>query len=212
MKNIIESKCTGKQKIKAGNQIQNNIIPNDKNSNESIVYINARSVKHNLNKIEIMSRALKPKIICCTEARVTEDITDEIELNGFTSVICLSNSRSTGGVVMYIRKDIKFKTIYTNAIEKCLWCLTIEIIDGNLKGVFCCFYRANNANTEQFDNALEECLAHSVKQNKLMICMGDLNLNQNEQTNRVTLFKNACKRYDLEYISDFFTRITHDFN
>lgn len=93
----------------------------------------------NLNHIEIMSKKIKPFIIFCSEARVTNEISDEIKIDGYNEIICASNSRFTGGVVIYARNNLKLKIICTNAIENTLWYLTIEIIDSHVNGIYSVF-------------------------------------------------------------------------
>lgn len=47
---------------------------NTKRSNCEIISLNARSVYANIEKIEILCDELKPNIVFCTEARITEDL------------------------------------------------------------------------------------------------------------------------------------------
>lgn len=167
---------------------------------ETFIYLNARSVLCNLAHIEIMSKKIKPLIIFCSEARVTNDIYDEIKIDGYNEIVCASSSRFTGGVVIYVQKNLKFKIVFMNAIESTLWCLAIEIINSHVNGIYSIFYRANNAKNDKFEEAFEEFLYKTNKQNKLNICVGDLNLNMNENTKPVTQFKLVCDANGLFYI------------
>lgn len=72
------------------------------------------------------------------------------------------------------------------------------------------FYRANNAKNDTFEQAFDEFLSKTVNQNKLNICVGDLNLNMNENSKSVSQFKSICDMHGVFYISDFFTRITNN--
>lgn len=62
-------------------------------ANETFIYLNARSVLCNLAHIEIMSKKIKPLIIFCSEARVTDEISDEIKIDGYNEIVCTSSSR-----------------------------------------------------------------------------------------------------------------------
>lgn len=178
---------------------------------EVLIYINARSVMCNLNHIEIMINHVKPMLIFCTEARITNEICDEVNIDGYSNVICSSESRFTGGVSIYIIKNIQFKIVFMKSIDKNIWCLAIEIINSHLNGIYCCFYRANNAREEIFDVSFDELLTKTIKQNKLFLCVGDLNLNMDDNSNKkVRNFKTMLDMHGLHYVSDFFTRITHE--
>lgn len=185
-----------------------NVSKRSQNKN-SIVYINARSIHRNLEKIELLSNNLKPKIICCSEARVTKEIENEIDLQGYNNLICLSDSRKTGGVAFYIKKDLKYKVIHTIAIKDTFWGLSLEILESNLNGIYSCFYRANKANNNIFENIFEEFLAKTINFNKIYICVGDLNINLNETNSKTKLFNKICSRFGIKNRVNFDTRITN---
>lgn len=47
-------------------------------------------------------------MLCCSEARITEDINEnEYKIDGYDNIVCYSSSRHTGGVIAYIKKNIK---------------------------------------------------------------------------------------------------------
>lgn len=164
----------------------------------------------NIHHIEILSKKLKPLMILCSESRVTNDICDEIKIDGYNEIVCASKNRFTGGVVIYIQKQLKFKTVLMSSIDNTLWCLTIELLNCKWNGLYSCFYRANNTPDLIFNESFDEFLSNAVNQNKFCVCTGDLNLNMNENTAKVKRFTNLYNIYGLKYVSDFFTRITND--
>lgn len=97
------------------NKNENNIDLNQKcNNNSTIIYINARSINANLERDELICDKLKPKVVCCSEARVINEIKDEININGYNKIICLSNRskyRRSGHIIT--------KTNLQNSIHKC---------------------------------------------------------------------------------------------
>lgn len=169
-------------------------------TNTQIIYINGRSIMANLEKIESICDKLKPMIVFRSGARVTNEIKDEMNINGYNTIICFSKNRNTGGVVIYIQKQIKYKLIYSNAVEETLWCLAIEAFGCNAQGIYSCFYRANNAKASIFDEVFNEFLTKTVKENKLII---------NKKNNRTKLFNDTCDRYGLTNTANFHTRITN---
>ena len=77
----------------------------------------------------------RPHILCLSETHITSDILEnEIQIDEYNTVRCDSNSRHTGGVILYIREGIKFKKIATVSYDK-TWFATISIEDANLQFV-----------------------------------------------------------------------------
>lgn len=112
-------------------------------TDRKIIYINARSVLKNFEKIELLATKLKPNIIMCSEARLTKEIAgSEYQISGYNCIECYSENRHTGGVTMYITKDIKHKIIQNTAIDKILWFLSVEIWDSGINGIYSVFYRS----------------------------------------------------------------------
>lgn len=163
-----------------------------------------------MHHIELICKKLNPLIVLCSEARVTDEISDEIKIEDYNTIICTSTSRFTGGIVIYVKKNIQCKTLYMNSIDRTLWCLAIEILNCQFNGIFGCFYRANNANSKLFNDSMDEFLSRTVDQNKLYVCVGDLNLNMNEKSTGVKQFTDTYEMHGLKYVSDFFTRITQN--
>lgn len=148
-------------------------------------------------------------MICCSEARVTKEIENEININGYNKIICMSNSRKTGGVVIYIKKELEYRLIFSNAIVDTFWCLTVEILKSKFMGIYSCFYRANKAKKNIFENLFDEFLSKTINSNKLVVCTGDLNMNLNENNSNKNLFNKVCDRYGLQNIANFNTRVTN---
>lgn len=146
---------------------------------QNLIYINARSLLKNLEEIEILVVKYKPILLLCSETRVTDEINrNEYSMQGYISIECLSENRHTGGVVMYIRKDTKYKVILNYTKNKMLWFLSVEIWDSEINGIFSVFYRSpsNLNNIEESLNELDELFGKVISLNKLNIIVGDLNI------------------------------------
>jgi len=75
----------------------------------------------------------KPHVLCLSETHVTNDILqNEIQIDNYNVVRCDSSSRHTGGVIIYILENIKFKTISTVTLDK-TWFATIQLEDPKLQ-------------------------------------------------------------------------------
>lgn len=86
---------------------------------------------------------MKPNNILCTESRVTDKlINSEYDIDGYTSVVCFSQTRATGSVLAYIKNSIKYRIISNDFLEKKLWYLSIEIRDCAISGIYTVIYKS----------------------------------------------------------------------
>lgn len=176
----------------------------------SIVYVNAQSVLSKINKIEMLCDNLKPKILCCSEARLTNEIADnEYNLNGYSSAISYSDSRHTGGVILYIKKPLKFKVIHNLEISKCIWCIAIELFDGDMNGIYIGLYRSPNGNENEALQNIDEFLEKTIDLRKTNIIMGDINIDLSKQTNKCEKVNRIFDSHGMSHCFTNFTRITN---
>lgn len=175
------------------------------------IYINARSVLANLPHIEMLCFQRQPSLVFCTEARITEDICDnEYFIDGYNSIVCFAQSRFTGGVVIYVKKNLKYKVIANSFIEKLMWCLSIELLGCTMRGIYSVIYRSPaynfNLSSELFDSFLEK----TVKLNKLNIITGDVNVDMNVTNNNTRCINSLLNKHGLKLIVNFNTRVTNE--
>ena len=158
-----------------------------------------------------MCKSLKPKLVICSEARITHDINEnEYNIDGYKCEVSYSHSRATGGVAIYINKKLKHKVIKSMSIENCFWYITIEIIECDMKGIFSGFYRSPDANPNESTNFINEYIETNVNINKLNVIAGDINFDFSKNSQRILAFKMMFDSCGLQIISDFFTRITNE--
>lgn len=172
-----------------------------------LIYANAKSLLKNFGKIETITYKHKPKIIMLSEARVTNHIAySEYQLDGYNSIECFSENRRTGGVIIYILPDLKYKVILNSAIDKMIWFLAIEIWDSNTDGIYCIFYRSPSANVNIAIEALNDLLSNSINLNKFNLVAGDLNIDLNKKNNYSKFAEDLFIRHGLELNVNFNTR------
>lgn len=85
----------------------------------------------------------KPAILLCSESRITEQFArNEYTIEHYNAIECFSQSRSTGVVIIYLKKEIKYKVILYKVFDKMLWYLAIEIWNSKIDGIYAVFYRS----------------------------------------------------------------------
>lgn len=174
-----------------------------------MIYINARSVIANFEKIEVLTNKYKPKIIMCTEARINEQITSsEYKIDGYKCVECWSQNRHTGGVIIYIKSNIKHKIILNSSIDKMLWILAVELWNGVTPGIYTVFYRSPNQlnNTEIALTEIEDAFDKIINLNKFNIIAGDLNIDMNKENKYRKIAIDLFDKYELTLNNKFITR------
>lgn len=129
--------------------------------------------------IEITVCNRKPDVLCLSETHVTQDIDDfELSLNNYSLIRTNSTNARTGGVLTYIKNNIKYKTICNNnVLVKGCWFHVLQIT-GTSNITICNLYRSPNSSISDFctkfitycDNLLE------LRAIKDLIVTGDFNI------------------------------------
>lgn len=68
-------------------------------------------------------KEMKPAILALSETRLIGEIEDsEVNVPGYSIVRCDAENRNTGGVMLYIRDDIKYDIVLKQKIiANCRW-------------------------------------------------------------------------------------------
>lgn len=156
-----------------------------------------------------MMTKFKPAILLCSETRVTANMSKgEYSIDNYKVIECFSETRATGGVLIYIKNDIKYRIIINEVIEKMLWFLAIEIWNTEINGIYAVFYRSPNkdVNVELALNALDDLVNKTLNLNKLNIVVGDLNVDLNKRNKNAKMAKSILVKHDLNLCGNFITR------
>lgn len=139
--------------------------------------MNTQSLYSNFSKIEVLLETMNPVVLACSETCLTNEISDfEIAINGYDIVRCDSNSRHTGGVLIYIKSTVTHSVILNKCFDGNLWCLSINVKQSKLKGIISVLYHSPSASNSIFLNYLTEILDNILKLEKLNIIVGDFNI------------------------------------
>lgn len=127
-----------------------------------------------------------------SETRTTSDTNDfELELNNYSLIRCDSDSRHTGGVLIYVRKDIEFFSHNLFILDKNYWRKVIKATYGSIKWLIRCLYHSPSDAIflENFEETHEEFLCKNIKS----VLVEDFNLDFMSNKFYVRKIKNIYK-------------------
>lgn len=100
----------------------------------------------------------------------------EISVPGYSVVRCNAENRNTeGGVVLYVRVDIKYEIVLIKKVERNAWCAAIKINEKVLKGVLMVIYHSPSASHGEFIMFLEGIVEELTIKEECII-LGDFNI------------------------------------
>lgn len=173
-----------------------------------LLLLNAQGFIKHKDEIKNLVIRYKPRILCLTETHIKEEIEDEeINIINYEIARCNTKNGRTGGVINYIRQDIKYKVICNKSVEENLWINAIKIGGEHNEIVVCTIYHSPNKSDGKFIELItEEC--ENLIQIGHVILLGDFNIDvskSNQYTNR--LMKNMNNLGLKQYVTEY-TRIT----
>lgn len=138
--------------------------------------MNAQGLLSHLEEIKQLMYNRNPDIVCISETHITRDIDEtEILILDYNSTVCYSNSRHTGGTVIYVKGSLKYNQISSDSIEYNYWALWIAVQVQKEVLLVAAIYRSPNQGCTELLKYLEEKLADFFNNQKTVI-LGDLNI------------------------------------
>ncbi|EZA49523.1 hypothetical protein X777_12261, partial [Ooceraea biroi] len=114
---------------------------------DEMLYTNAQSWI--ARKDEILHQFIKkrnPAFLALSESRLTEDISNcEVNMPGYDMVRCDSENRHTGGVILYIREELRYDITLQKKVNSNCWCVAIEVKEKWYKGSIAVMYHSPSA-------------------------------------------------------------------
>lgn len=142
-----------------------------------ILYTNAQS--WTAHKDEIQHQIMKivnPAFLALSETRLTDEIEDnEVNVPGYSMIRCNAENRNTGGVVLFVREDIKYELVLVKKLESNCWCAAIEVKEIFYKGMIVVVYHSPSASHGEFVRFIEEIIEEFTIKGNCMV-MGDFNV------------------------------------
>ena len=119
----------------------------------------------------------QPLLVLLTETHITDaDSFDQFSIPGYKVASCLSHSRRTGGVAIYVKESIKFR-IRLNEITENNWFLGISVEKGMQTGNYGVVYHSPSSSDRRFLEILENWWERFIDSSKLNVIAGDFNIN-----------------------------------
>lgn len=137
--------------------------------------MNIQGLTTNLNQLKLLMDAKQPIAAILSETHITFDINhSEINIKGYNLLRCNSHSRHTGGVIIYVKKDVRFKLLKNCSIDKELWLLGIELrlenISYSVYGVY------NRCSESKYIRFLSDFCENEIDFSKINVIIGDINI------------------------------------
>lgn len=169
---------------------------------------NINGLRNNFTELKYVIREKKPKIIFLNETHLTNecDISD-LKISGYNFINCLSHSKHTGGVCVFVDKNLKYSNVLLDS-QQVAWYLSFEMNVNKLPTIFACVYlSSNNEHKKQTLDSLDKWFESIPTNKEIMIC-GDFNIDLISNTTHSRRLKDFCDNNGLSCLVDSPTRIT----
>lgn len=141
------------------------------------MYINARGVINNYDEIQLLSDNLKPIIIIASETHLIEQVDNsEVNIKSFNLIRCDSNSTSTGGTAMYIKRNVNYTVCHNENYRNNVWLLAVKINAKNFRGKIIAIYHSPSKSDAEFISYFKEWCENTLSEEEINIIVGDFNL------------------------------------
>jgi len=165
------------------------------------------------HKDEIQHQIMKkinPAFLALSETRLTEDIEDnEVNVLGYSMIRCNAETRNTGGVVLYVRNDIKYEIVLVKKLESNCWCVAVEVKEKLYKGVIMVIYHSPSASHGDFMRFLEDTVEELIIKGECMV-IGDFNLDLRMDSFYAKKLQTTMSSLGMKQYVNEPTRITKD--
>lgn len=174
-----------------------------------MISLNCGGLSTNFEEFKLLVQTYKPRLVLVTETHITEQLGDEhLGIDGYNHVSCFSDSRHTGGVMIYSQSNIEYNVLCKSQIGR-NWFLSIDVTRGMKIGRYATLYHSPNEPHATFLKILEEnWLEQFVDLSKFIVVVGDFNIDWSRETSDASNLKQICDSLGLKQNVQDYTRIT----
>ena len=186
----------------------------DKNSsgNFSLIHFNIRSLLNKTDDLADFVGDFQPSFdaIAISETWMTDESTHLINIPSYSFIGVHRQQKKGGGVGLYIRDGIIVKTRNEVDILDGLEFLCVEIINNNNSKniIIIVIYRPPSGNINTFIDSLNLLLAKMTEENKIIIIIGDINIDLNESISPTNKLLQLTQCNNMHAIINVPTRIS----
>lgn len=161
----------------------------------NVLFLNVRSLKNKLNEIYgLVNNMVDIGVIILGETWLTSEETTYFSLPNFEAVFNCRDGKQGGGTAIYVRKNLKFRTIELNPnFNK----IIIEVFMDKQKIKIMTLYRPPSSNINEF---LEE-LETTCESFKNGLIVGDMNIDILNTTTNSVAYKNTLEYYSFRILN-----------
>lgn len=182
------------------------------------MYLNIQGILTNITELKLIIRKIKPLIVILSETHVTDDIQDsELMIRDYDLCRCDSESRHTGGVIIYVKNDLKHEIIDLYVIPMKFWamsvrvevssCITVNRVK-NLKTLnIVAVYRSPSSPVNTFLQKIRD-IGQSLSQNEVNLIVGDFNIDMSKFHGYSKHLRNTINELGMMQCVRFATRKT----
>lgn len=141
------------------------------------MYTNAQSLMARKDEIHhLIMKGINPAMVALSETRLNSEVEDyEVSVPEYSIVRCDAENRNTGGVVMYIRDDVRYEVILQRKIVANCWCVAIDVYEKWCKCVIVVVYHSPSASDSEFIKFMEEVVEELTIKGTCVV-IGDFNI------------------------------------
>lgn len=155
--------------------------------------MNAQGVTGNFELIEDLVTKTNLDFLLLTETHLTENVEPcELCLTGYKHYCCLSVSRHTGGVSIYVKESFKSSQKNSFIRGKQIWILSVKITHKRETWNLIVVYRSGVLGVSDFFEILNDWVPRNIDENEHVLVAGDFNIDfsdgNNYEVNHVNRF------------------------
>lgn len=167
-------------------------------------------LRNNFTELKYVVRTRKPDIFFLNETHLTENCdNNDLKVNNYSVLHCMSHSKHTGGVSVLINKRFKYSRVNMTK-EQIAWYLSFEMYINKKPTIFAGVYLSSNGEHKTLVLDSFENWCNNIEINKDIVICGDFNIDMKSNSNFCRRLINICDDCGLSQLINEPTRITNE--
>lgn len=168
---------------------------------EFVLYMNCQGYLNNKDELDKLLHHREPLFFCLSETHVDDSVIDsEMFVDGYAVVNCLSHSRRTGGVTIFVLQNLNFTVKLNESINGMIWIVALETLFKNKKYLLTVLYHPPGTADNLFVDYLNQFLHSVVDYDGTLLIVGDFNFDLLKKTYYSDKISNMIYSYGLNQL------------